>query len=155
MGPSFTPNEVSRPGNQSRPEVSKKIVADNAVEPDANCLTEHGKEIGDYHDEIVDSGATHLERFQGAGGNVDLRATSGERTDGRGFETELLRQSGAIAVVEVPVSMANWNGPWPFACTSTSRSGFARLASRIGTSALADRPRRSIRLGSSKRISQS
>src|SRR5512133_695992 len=74
------------------PEVSKKIVADNAVEPDANGLTERGKEIGDHHDKIIDSGATYLERFQGAGCNIDLRAASGKRTDGRGFESELLRQ---------------------------------------------------------------
>src|SRR5438128_4424378 len=45
------------------PEVSKKIVADNAIEPGANGLTEHGEEIGDDHDEIVDSRATNLERF--------------------------------------------------------------------------------------------
>src|SRR5438046_1720068 len=56
------------------------------------CLTEHGKEIGDDYDDVVDSGATHLERFQGAGGNIDLRVTSGKRTDGRGLETELLCQ---------------------------------------------------------------
>src|SRR5205807_9638755 len=74
------------------PEVSKKIVADNAIEPSANGLTEHGEEIGDHHDEIVDSSATNLERFQGGGGNIDLRAPSGERTDERAFETELLCQ---------------------------------------------------------------
>src|SRR5438552_2940342 len=36
--------------------------------------------------------STNLERFEGAGGNIDLRVTSGKRTDGRGLETELLRQ---------------------------------------------------------------
>ena len=50
------------------------------------------KDIVDHYDKIIDSGATHLERFQGAGGNIDLRVTSGKRTDGRGLETELLRQ---------------------------------------------------------------
>src|SRR5207253_3570564 len=45
------------------PEVSKKIVADNAIEPGTKGLTEHGEEIGYDHDDIVDSRTTHLERF--------------------------------------------------------------------------------------------
>jgi len=71
---------------------------------------------------------------------------------GEALRPSCCASSGAIAVVEgryqLRIGMVR-----AIRTHVHQQDGFARLASRIGTR-LADRPRRSIRLGSSNRISQ-
>src|SRR3954447_26704341 len=42
-------------------KVSQEIVANNAIEPGTDCLTEHGEKISDHDDQIVDLRAAKLE----------------------------------------------------------------------------------------------
>src|SRR5947208_3580231 len=42
-------------------KVSQEIVANYAIEPGTDCLTEHGEKISDHDDQIVDSRAAKLE----------------------------------------------------------------------------------------------
>src|SRR5438552_11262422 len=59
--------------------IAQKIITNNAIELRADGLTEHRKEIGHDHGEIVDLSAADLKRLERAGRNIDMCATTGDR----------------------------------------------------------------------------